>query len=123
MVTGYAFDVPNVLAAQRVWGIVHATTLLARACAGIGDVAAVEAWFHWQESQDEEIRHAAVLLARHHFSADTAARSALSEVLGLPQRLAMSDDALHEACATLPAALASGRYDLARRRQEWSVSP
>lgn len=116
---GYAFDQPEVLAAQRAWGIVHAVKLLARACAQAGDTAAVESWLEWQERERREIEATMRQLARHHFAAETVAPAALSAALGLATQLSLEKEERQAACATLPAALASGRYDLARRKQEW----
>ncbi|MCX7898104.1 MAG: hypothetical protein N2441_09550 [Rhodocyclaceae bacterium] len=116
---GYAFEAPEVLAAQRIWGIAHAAKLLARACAEIGDVAAVEAWADWQARESQEITAAAAMLSRYHFGADTASHAALATVLNLASQLDLTAELRRDACATLPQALMSERYDLARRKREW----
>lgn len=114
----YAFDQPEILAAQRLWGITHGARLLALACNQAGKGEAAEAWVEWHERELPHILNAGRLLAEHHFGTEAAPPDALAGVLGLKQALALPPEQLEPACATLAEALAQPRYDLAKRYEE-----
>ncbi|GAB1394425.1 hypothetical protein MASR1M60_25890 [Rhodocyclaceae bacterium] len=114
----YAFDQPEILAAQRLWGLAHGARLLAHACTQAGKGEAAEAWVDWQERELPQILNAGHLLAKHHFGEDAAPPDALATALGLKQALALPPDQLEPACATLAEALDQPRYDLAKRYEE-----
>lgn len=116
---GYAFDQPELLAEQRIWGIAHGARLLALACAGSGNLAAAAAWVDWQEREQAQILTAARALGRHYFGREDAPPEAISAMLGLQPALALPPEALAPACATLAEALAQPRYDLKQRRGEF----
>jgi hypothetical protein len=116
---GYAFDRPELLAEQRIWGIAHGARLLALACAGAGKTAAAAAWVDWQERERLQILAAGRVLGRHYFGREDAPPEAISAMLGLQPALALPPEDLEPACATLAEALAQPRYDLKLRREEW----
>lgn len=116
---GYAFDRPELLAEQRVWGIAHGARLLALACARADRFAAAEAWVDWQERERSQILAAAHALGRHYFGREDAPPEAISAALGLQPALALPPEALEPACASLAEALAQPRYDLRQRRAEF----
>jgi hypothetical protein len=117
-VMGYAFDQPELLADQHLWGIVHGVRLLTLACARQGFNAAAEAGVEWQEREISQIRALNGALSRIYFQSDDAPPDAIAAVLGLKLELDLAEDVLKPACETLAAALAQPRYDLARRREE-----
>lgn len=115
---GYAFDQPELLVEQRLWGIAHGVRLLARACARHGHVAAAEAWVDWLEREAAELRALNGRLGQYYFGRAEAPLDAIAAVLGLRQSLDLAPETLKAACDTLGAALALPRYDLKRRREE-----
>jgi hypothetical protein len=117
-VVGYAFDQPEVLADQHLWGIAHGVRLLTLACARQGFNAAAEAGVEWQEREMPQIRALNTALGRIYFQSDDAPPDAIAAALGLKLELELAADVLKPACETLAEALAQPRYDLARRRKE-----
>jgi hypothetical protein len=115
---GYAFDRPELLADQYLWGIAHGARLLAQACAVAGHAEAHAAWQAWNERETPEIAACAQRLGRHYYQRDDVAAAELVVALHLKPALDIAPERLEPACATLPAALARPRYDLARRREE-----
>ncbi|QDX82410.1 hypothetical protein B9N43_14900 [Denitratisoma sp. DHT3] len=115
--SGYAFDKPRVLLQQRLFGLYHGVTLLARACAereNAGTAAAGDAYRHWRETQEEAIAAARADVGRHYFGGFGAEASdeQLVQALGLKPALDVAPGELDAACATLPEALDKPRYDL-----------
>ena len=110
--SAYEFDRPGVLAQQLLWGVVHGVRLLALACHRRGDTAATDAYVDWLDAQWPRVRAAESELSRHYFRRGQAPMEAIDNALKLKPELAQSDAELGEACATLPAALATPRYDL-----------
>jgi hypothetical protein len=115
---GYAFDSPELLADQYLWGIAHGARLLGLACAQAGDAAAYAAWQAWNEREMPEIAASAGRLGRHYYQRADAAAAEIAAALHLKPALDIAPERLEPACATLAAALARPRYDLARRREE-----
>lgn len=116
---GYAFDRPDILLRQRIFGLAHGVHLLLSACHDKNENAdaAQQAYATWHERQRETIGAVLTALAAHHFDAQ-AARAQWRDVartLGLRETVYPSLGAvsLQEACATLPAALVQERYDFA----------
>jgi hypothetical protein len=109
---------PRILLEQRLFGMAHAIGLLARACTPDPETgpAAHLAYANWHEKQLPVIDRARQELARFYFKdhADTASWSELVTALGLRNELALKPGSrkYRDACATLPAALASYRNDL-----------
>jgi hypothetical protein len=115
---GYAFDQPEVMAAQLLWGVAHGARLLALACAAHGREAMAEAWVDWHERERERIHAAGRLLGRHYFDDETVSPGVISATLGLKSALALPQDTLGPACDTLREALAQPRYDLERFQEK-----
>lgn len=115
---GYAFDKPRVLAQQLVWGRLHGVRLLALGCRERGDGRATAAYLGWLESQWSPIAAAGRVLSRHYFGADVAPMEAIDVALRLKPRLDIAADEFDLACAGLPEALATPRYDLERYYRE-----
>lgn len=115
---GYAFDRPELLADQYLWGIAHGARLLGHACGRAGDAGAYAAWAAWEERETAAIAASARRLGRHYFRREDATPAELAAALGLRPALDLAPERLAAACATLPAALAQPRYDLTRRREE-----
>ena len=115
----YAFDDPPLLVSQLAFGLAHGVTLLARACLDTGEEIrqpAQEAYAEWLMRHGKRLGDAEQMLARHYFAerADEASQADLARALNLPAQLDLQStpERLHEACRTLPAALATKRYDL-----------
>jgi len=115
---GYAFDAPEILTAQLLWGVAHGVRLLALACAQSGKGEAAEAWVRWQERERPNILAAGQVLGSHYFGQENVPPDAITAALGLKTALALPPEQLAPACATLPEALAQPRYDLKQRREE-----
>jgi hypothetical protein len=118
---GYAFERPELLADQLLWGIAHGARLLALACAQAGRGEAAEAWVAWQERERAQILAANRSLGLHYFGKADAPADAISTALGLASALALPPEQLAPACASLATALARPRYDLGQRREELLV--
>jgi hypothetical protein len=115
---GYAFDRPELLADQVIWGIAHGARLLAQACARAGKGSAAEAWVAWQERERVRILATNRRLGLHYFGVPDASADAVTTALGLANALALPPDQLAPACASLAEALAQPRYNLDQRRKE-----
>jgi hypothetical protein len=115
---GYAFDRPELLADQYLWGIAHGVRLLGLACERAGHAEAYAAWQAWNERETPAIAASAGRLGRHYFQREDAAAAEIAAALNLRPALDITPERLEPACATLAAALARPRYDLARRREE-----
>jgi hypothetical protein len=114
----YEFDKPNILAQQLLWGVVHGVRLLGMACHRRGDWPASSAYVDWLDRQWPRIRAAERDLSRHYFDREQVPMEAIDAAIKLKPALAKPDDALGDACASLPEALAAPRYDLERYYQE-----
>jgi hypothetical protein len=119
----YAFDQPELLADQRLWGIAHGARLLALACAHAGHGEPAEAWVDWQERELAELARLRGVLARHYFQQEDVLPGRITAMLGLKQSLDLAPEALDAACATLAETLAQPRYDLKLRREELLKKP
>jgi hypothetical protein len=114
----YEFDKPHILAQQLLWGVVHGVRLLGLACHRRGDHVAALAYVDWLDNQWPRIRAAERDLSRHYFDREQVPMEAIDAAIKLKPALERPDEELGEACATLPAALATPRYDLERFYQE-----
>jgi hypothetical protein len=114
----YEFDKPQILAQQLLWGVVHGVRLLGMACHRRGDALAAQAYVDWLDKQWLRIRSAERDLSLHYFQREQAPMEAIDQALKLRPALDKPDEDLAEACATLPQALATPRYDLERYYQE-----
>jgi len=118
---GYAFERPEMLARQRIFGLAHGVHLLYSACLDKNlNVAAVErAYQAWHAAQAPALEALVNMLRAHHFGPQ-AARAGWQDIaraLGLKETIYPSLGAvsLEEACATLPQALERPAYDFARQ--------
>lgn len=122
---GYAFDTPRILAQQMIFGRAHAVTLLMRACSGqpagepgaaTTSAAALAAYDEWMQRYAVRLRQSEAELARFYFGADAGRATAtdIAAALGLAESLDTRAPAavVTDACATLPAALATKRHNL-----------
>ena len=110
---GYAFDNPEILLRQRLFGLAHGASLLASACRD--DAAATAAYRNWRMKQLGAINAVGHDLSEWFFG-DKAYQAGMADIrraLNLPDALPpMPDVELAAACATLPEALARERYDM-----------
>jgi len=116
---GYAFERPDVLLRQRIFGLAHGVHLLLSGCldkdANVEGVQqAYDAWHAVQHAAIEGVR---VMLAEHYFGARAAEAhwQDIARALGLKETIypSLGTVPLQEACATLPQALTQPRYDFA----------
>jgi hypothetical protein len=116
---GYAFDQPDILLRQRIFGFAHGALLLVSACLDrdAHAEATQNAYDFWHASQREAIEQARRVVAAYHFGvqADRAQWQDIARALGLKETIfpSLGDVPLPEACATLPQALMQARYDFA----------
>ena len=114
---GYAFEQPEILVRQRLFGLAHGLSLLAAACLDVAEQSgsAQEAYAAWHVKQAETITTVVNDLARYYFGdrAGEAAWTDISRALALKEdiREALGDVRLEEACATLPTAIVRPRYE------------
>ncbi len=114
----YAFDQPELLADQLVWGVAHGVRLLGRRCARAGHRPAAEAWIQWEQREGDAIQSMHERLAQHYFQRSEVEPGSVAIAIGLKPQLDLETDQLEAACATLAEALQHPRYDLAGRRAE-----
>ncbi len=125
---GYAFEQPEILVRQRLFGLAHGLSLLTAACLDVPEQAgsAQEAYAAWHAKQAATIEHLALDLARYYFG-DRSAEAAwtdLARALNLKETIqdALGEVRLEEACASLPTAIIRPRYEFDRLLAE-SVVP
>lgn len=117
---GYAFDQPDILVRQRLFGLAHGLSLLASACLDLpGQSGATqEAYAAWHRKQAATIAGLVLELSRHYFGdrAGEADWADLVRALNLKDRVddTLAAVGLEEACASLPTAIARPRYELDR---------
>lgn len=129
---GYAFDKPEILIRQRLFGLAHGVSLLAAACLDLPahSKPIQDAYAAWHAKQGKAIETVVRDLAHYYFGsrADEARWPDLSRALNLGDSIqsALSDLTLHAACASLPEAIGRPRYELDRMLVEGleaAVSP
>lgn len=117
---GYAFEQPEILIRQRLFGLAHGLSLLAAECLDLPAYSAPiqDAYAAWHAKQGKTIETIVHDLARYYFGsrAGEAQWPDLSRALNLSDRieLALSEVTLHAACASLPEAIGRPRYELDR---------
>jgi hypothetical protein len=115
---GYAFNKPDILLRQRLFGLAHGVSLLAAGCLDLPDytVAVQNAYADWHARHAQALDTIVVDLSAHYFGAQAGAAQwpDLVQALGLKQdiRLALGGFELSVACATLVEAITKPRYDL-----------
>jgi hypothetical protein len=115
---GYAFEQPEILIRQRLFGLAHGLSLLAASCLDLPahSMPIQDAYAAWHVKQGKTIETIVHDLADYYFGprADEARWPDLSRALNLPDSIqpALGEVSLHAACATLPEAIARPRYAL-----------
>lgn len=116
---GYAFEQPDILLRQRIFGQAYAVHLLVSACLDrdAQAVATQNAYDFWHSTQHDTLANISAILARHHFDAEAERAQWLdiAKALGLKETIypSLGVVRLEEACASLPEALMQTRYDFA----------
>lgn len=120
---GLAFDQPNILIQQRLFGLAHGVSLLATACEGEQRYREITmpAYQKWSALQMPAIEAATRDLAGYYFGARAGEATQLdvAHALKLKERLTLApgSNELQEACATFVQALDSPRYDLVNQHR------
>lgn len=114
----YEFSRPELLSAQRVFGIGYATTLLGQACDTFPDATA--SYTQWAAQNRATMQQLTDELADYYrlVAAPSALQRRVAAAMHLKTELDLSQTALDEACPTLPATLALPRLNLQQRLQE-----
>lgn len=121
---GYAFERPDVLLRQRIFGLAHGVHLLLSGCLDKDANAEVvqQAYDAWHALQRDSLEAVRVMLAEHHFGARAteAHWQDIARALGLKETIypSLGTVSLQEACATLPQALTQPRYDFAKQLEK-----
>ena len=121
---GYAFDQPEILIRQRLFGLAHGLSLLAAACLDLPahSQPIQDAYAAWHAKQGKTIEIIVHDLAGYYFGprAAEARWPDLSRALNLRDSIepALGEITLHAACASLPEALVRPRYELDRMLKE-----
>lgn len=113
----YAFSQPELLATQRVFGVGHAVTLLGDACAA--NHAATASYTQWRSTNGDTLRQMTLQLAVYYRiqSLPVDRQQRVAEAMHLKTALSLSDDALVDACNSLPETLELPWMNLAQRYQ------
>lgn len=114
----YAFDQPELVSAQRVFGIGNATVMLGEACHAFPE--AVAGYQSWLDRNQETFKSLTITLATH-YRIDLAVadlRQRVAAAMHLKTALDLSSTTLEEACPTLPETLASRHFDLQQRYRD-----
>ena len=121
---GYAFDHPDILLRQRIFGLAHGVHLLLSGCLDKNEnaLAAQAAYETWHATQRDVLEEVRIKLADHHFGAQggRAQWQDIARALGLKETIypSLGTLTLREACATLPQALAQPHYDFAAQLEK-----
>jgi hypothetical protein len=117
---GYAFEKPEILVRQRLFGLAHGISLLAAACLDLPahSKPIQDAYAAWHAKQGKAIETIVRDLAHYYFGprANEARWPDVSRALNLGDDIqpALNDLTLHAACASLPEAIGRPRYELDR---------
>ena len=117
--TGYAFDQPEILLRQRLFGLAHGVSLLAAACVALPEqsVTTQASFLAWHDQQAGAIEQVVRDLAAYYFGpqAGVAQWQDLTRALKLKERIdqSLGQFELSVACASLNQAISGPRYDLA----------
>lgn len=115
---GYAFEQPEILLRQRLFGLAHGLSLLAAACLDLPEHSEPiqDAYAAWHARQATTIEALVRDLSRYYFGqrAAEAQWQDLARALNLGDSIqpALGDVSLHDACASLPEAITRPRYEL-----------
>jgi hypothetical protein len=122
--SGYAFDQPEILIRQRLFGLAHGLSLLAAACLDLPSHSQPiqDAYAVWHAKQGKTIEIIVHDLAQYYFGPRGAEARwpDLSRALNLGNSIepALGEITLHAACASLPEAIVRPRYELDRMLTE-----
>lgn len=126
---GYAFEQPEILIRQRLFGLAHGLSMLAAGCLDLPEHSQPiqEAYAAWHARQAEAIASIVHDLAAYHFGAraDEARWPDLARALNLKDsiRPALGEVSLQDACASLPQAITRPRYELDKLLAEGDAPP
>jgi hypothetical protein len=118
---GYAFDQPEILIRQRLFGLAHGVHLLVSVCLDKREyaVATQSAYDRWHASQHLALSTIRADLSRYYFGEHAAQAywQDIANALGLKETIhpSLGGVSLDDACTSLPASLDNERYDLAQR--------
>lgn len=113
----YAFDQPDLVSAQRVFGVGNATIMLGEACHDFPEATA--AYDHWLDQNQPTIERLTLMLADY-YRIDPVVpglRQRVAAAMHLKTSLNLPSATLADACPSLPQTLASSHYDLEARYQ------
>ena len=114
----YAFDNPELVSTQRVFGVGNATTLLGQACAGFP--AAVASYSEWLQRNQPTLTAMTDVLALHYRIPLTTdgLQARVAKAMQLKTTLDLSSATMDEVCPNLPDTLALPNMDLQQRYRE-----
>ena len=114
----YAFDNPELVSTQRVFGVGNATTLLGKACADFPEAS--KSFATWLQSNQSTLTAMTDTLAIHYrIPLDTERLQArVAEAMRLKTSLDLSQATLDEVCPNLPETLALPNMNLQQRYRE-----
>jgi len=114
----YAFDQPELVSAQRVFGVANATLMLGAACDAYPE--ATTAFQAWLVQNQLTMQTLTTTLAAHYRIAQDAPdlRQRVVQAMHLKTALDLSPAALAEACPTLPDTLALPHMNLQQRYRD-----
>lgn len=114
----YAFDNPELVSTQRVFGVGNATTLLGQACADFPEAAA--SYADWLERNQATLTAMTDALAIHYRIplATDDLQSRVATAMHLKTTIDLSSATRDEVCPTLPETLALPHLDLQQRYRD-----
>ena len=114
----YAFDNPELVSTQRVFGVGNATTLLGKACSNFPE--ATKSYDSWLQSNQSTLTAMTETLAVHYripLGTDQL-QARVAEAMRLKTSLDLSQATLEEVCPNLPETLALPNMNLQQRYRE-----
>ena len=117
---GYAFEQPEILIRQRLFGLAHGLSLLAASCLDLPEhsTPVQDAYTIWHVKQAQTIEIVALDLAAYYFGprAAQAQWQDLARALNLKDSIqpSLGTVSLQDACTSLPEAITQPRYELDR---------
>ena len=114
----YVFAQPEMVSAQRVFGVGNAAMLLGQACAEFPEAAA--SYAHWLERNQATMQQLTNTLAAHYRIpvTDDGLQARVAAAMHLKTVLSLSAATSDEVCPTLPDTLALPNMDLQQRYRE-----
>ncbi|MCX7165262.1 MAG: hypothetical protein NTV11_03185 [Rhodocyclales bacterium] len=115
---GYAFEQPEILIRQRLFGLAHGMSLLAASCLDLPEHSKPiqDAYATWHARQGKAIEALAQDLALYYFGprAPEAQWQDLARAMNLNDSIqpSLGEVSLQDACASLPEAITRPRYEL-----------